>query len=339
MSDARLAMARPGGGQRRRGGAGCGRRGHGDGGRRTDRQGCLDEARAASSPPSARTRKRSSPSCSNSDKVVVDGLEHVLHRETPVIALMIEQGTDREGGDPGAGRHRVRRCTRDGRRPDERIFFSPIGMGIEDVCLCHKVYKLAAGQRDRNHAGTARPESDSSSRGTARAICRRRTWQAPRKSMPGCRKASRSTTGRGGRCGPGSRGCGTGPAGGGRKGICRPDPRAGRGLRPDGDLPAPARDRRRRHEGGRGRAGGGDEVRRGHAGEEGHGRDRAPSRGTSTTSARPSSAPCCRPTATRSTTWASTCRRPGSSRRPRARRRTSSPCRRCCPPPCSTSGT
>jgi len=27
-----------------------------------------------------------------SDLVVVDGLEHVLHRETPVIALMIKQG-------------------------------------------------------------------------------------------------------------------------------------------------------------------------------------------------------------------------------------------------------
>ncbi|UCF99146.1 MAG: ornithine cyclodeaminase family protein [Spirochaetaceae bacterium] len=78
----------------------------------------------------------------NSDKVVVDGIDHVLHRETPVIALMIERGKIRRedilemgaivcGDQPG----------RTG--PDERIFFSPIGMAIEDVCLCHKVYKLA----------------------------------------------------------------------------------------------------------------------------------------------------------------------------------------------------
>jgi ornithine cyclodeaminase len=78
----------------------------------------------------------------NSDRVVVDGIDHVLHRETPVIALMIEQGRIRRedvlelgaivcGDQPG----RV--------NPEERIFFSPIGMAIEDVCLCHKVYKLA----------------------------------------------------------------------------------------------------------------------------------------------------------------------------------------------------
>ena len=78
----------------------------------------------------------------NSDLVVVDGVEHVLHRETPVIALMIEQGKIRRedilemgaivcGAQPGRT------------DPDERVFFSPIGMAIEDVCLCHKVYKLA----------------------------------------------------------------------------------------------------------------------------------------------------------------------------------------------------
>lgn len=79
---------------------------------------------------------------SNSDKVVVDGLEHVLHRETPVVALMVAQGLLAEdkvielsaivgGAAPG-------RETR-----EERIFFSPIGMGTEDVCVCNNVYKLA----------------------------------------------------------------------------------------------------------------------------------------------------------------------------------------------------
>lgn len=78
----------------------------------------------------------------NSDKVVVDGLEHVLHRETPVVALMIDQGLiDAEqvlelgaivcGDSPGR------------ETGDERIFFSPIGMGTEDVCVCARAYRLA----------------------------------------------------------------------------------------------------------------------------------------------------------------------------------------------------
>ena len=79
----------------------------------------------------------------NSDKVVVDALKHVLHRKTPVIALMIAQGLIEEdeilelgaiicGEAPGR------------ETPDERIFFSPIGMGTEDVCVCNHVYQLAA---------------------------------------------------------------------------------------------------------------------------------------------------------------------------------------------------
>jgi 2,3-diaminopropionate biosynthesis protein SbnB len=79
---------------------------------------------------------------SNSDKVVVDGLEHVLHRETPVIALMIEQGLIREDeilelGAIVSGEAPGRESS------EERIFFSPIGMGTEDVCVCNNVYRLA----------------------------------------------------------------------------------------------------------------------------------------------------------------------------------------------------
>jgi 2,3-diaminopropionate biosynthesis protein SbnB len=78
----------------------------------------------------------------NSDKVVVDGLEHVLHRETPVIALMVTQGMieERDILELGAivcGEAPGRETS------EERIFFSPIGMAIEDVCTCHKVYQLA----------------------------------------------------------------------------------------------------------------------------------------------------------------------------------------------------
>jgi ornithine cyclodeaminase len=77
-----------------------------------------------------------------SDLVVVDGLEHVLHRRTPVIALMIQQGLlAREsvlelgailcGEQPGR------------RDPGQRVFFSPIGMAIEDMCLSYRVFRLA----------------------------------------------------------------------------------------------------------------------------------------------------------------------------------------------------
>jgi ornithine cyclodeaminase/alanine dehydrogenase-like protein (mu-crystallin family) len=78
----------------------------------------------------------------NSDKVVVDGLEHVLHRETPVIALMVAQGTIQVDdvlelsaivGGEAPGRE----------TPSERVFFSPIGMGTHDVCVCNNVYRLA----------------------------------------------------------------------------------------------------------------------------------------------------------------------------------------------------
>jgi len=79
----------------------------------------------------------------NSDLVVVDGIEHVLHRETPVIALMIQQKRIRRDAVVELGA--VVCGDRPGRqRPEERIFFSPIGMAIEDVCLCHKVYQMAA---------------------------------------------------------------------------------------------------------------------------------------------------------------------------------------------------
>jgi ornithine cyclodeaminase len=78
----------------------------------------------------------------NSDKVVVDALEHVLHRGTPVIALMVAQGMIDEGeilelGEIVCGEAPGRET------PQERVFFSPIGMGTEDVCVCYKVYQLA----------------------------------------------------------------------------------------------------------------------------------------------------------------------------------------------------
>ena len=80
---------------------------------------------------------------SRSDLVVVDGLEHVLHRETPVIALMIERGL--------LARERVLELgailcgEKPGRQSErQRVFFSPIGMAVEDICLSYEVYRLAA---------------------------------------------------------------------------------------------------------------------------------------------------------------------------------------------------
>jgi ornithine cyclodeaminase len=79
---------------------------------------------------------------SRSDLVVVDGLEHVLHRETPVIALMIQQGL--------LARERVLElgailCGEKPGRKDarQRVFFSPIGMAVEDICLSYRVFRLA----------------------------------------------------------------------------------------------------------------------------------------------------------------------------------------------------
>ena len=78
----------------------------------------------------------------NSDKVFVDGLEHVLHRGTPVVALMVSRGELDQNriGELGA----VVSGAIEGRESaEERIFFSPIGMGTEDVCVCYKAYRLA----------------------------------------------------------------------------------------------------------------------------------------------------------------------------------------------------
>ncbi len=78
----------------------------------------------------------------HSDKIFVDGLEHVMHRGTPVIALMVTQGLLKaeQIGELGAvicGKVPGRET------PEERIFFSPIGMGTEDLCVAYKVYQLA----------------------------------------------------------------------------------------------------------------------------------------------------------------------------------------------------
>jgi len=79
----------------------------------------------------------------HSDKIVVDDWHHVLHRETPVLAKMYKEGLITEDriyadlGDIVIGKKKGRE------KPDERIFFAPIGMGSEDVALAYKIYKSA----------------------------------------------------------------------------------------------------------------------------------------------------------------------------------------------------
>jgi 2,3-diaminopropionate biosynthesis protein SbnB len=78
----------------------------------------------------------------NSDMVVVDSFEHVLHRETPVVALMVKQGLIKEEDVIDLGSIL---CGEKPKRenPEQRIFFSPIGMGTEDISLTKRVYDLA----------------------------------------------------------------------------------------------------------------------------------------------------------------------------------------------------
>ncbi len=79
----------------------------------------------------------------NSNKVIVDGLEHVIHRVTPVVALMITNGMLKEEDVWELGEILCKE--KPGREShDERIFFAPIGMGTEDLCLSYQAYKLAA---------------------------------------------------------------------------------------------------------------------------------------------------------------------------------------------------
>ena len=83
----------------------------------------------------------------HSDKIVVDEWEHVLHRKTPVLAKMYLDGTLSEDriyanlGEIIIGKKK-------GRENDkERIFFSPIGLGSEDVAVASMIY-LKAKERD-----------------------------------------------------------------------------------------------------------------------------------------------------------------------------------------------
>jgi len=78
----------------------------------------------------------------NSDRVIVDDLEGVIHRRTPVIALMVEQGLLKREQVAEIGA--IVCGEKPGRQtPEERIFFAPIGMGTEDIAVGAKIYRQA----------------------------------------------------------------------------------------------------------------------------------------------------------------------------------------------------
>lgn len=78
------------------------------------------------------------------DKVVVDIWQEVLHRGTPLLARMFQSGAIDEGriwANLGA----IIRGRKPGRENgDERIFFSPLGLGSEDIAVAARIYRTAA---------------------------------------------------------------------------------------------------------------------------------------------------------------------------------------------------
>ncbi len=79
----------------------------------------------------------------NADKVVVDLWHEVLHRGTPLLAKLYNAGRiDDEKVHANIGE--IIRGKKDGRvRREERIFFSPLGLGSEDVGVACLVYEEA----------------------------------------------------------------------------------------------------------------------------------------------------------------------------------------------------
>jgi ornithine cyclodeaminase len=77
------------------------------------------------------------------DKVIVDIWEEVLHRRTPLLARMCEAGTI-DGSRIHADIAEVINGDKPGRENDtERIFFSPLGLGSEDIALGAEIYRRA----------------------------------------------------------------------------------------------------------------------------------------------------------------------------------------------------
>ena len=79
----------------------------------------------------------------DSHKIVVDDWVQVRHRGTSILGRMYSQGL-LDDSDIYASLGELVSGERPGRESrDERIFFAPIGMGIEDVAVGYQVYQRA----------------------------------------------------------------------------------------------------------------------------------------------------------------------------------------------------
>ncbi|HSB04507.1 MAG TPA: ornithine cyclodeaminase [Thermodesulfobacteriota bacterium] len=79
----------------------------------------------------------------NTDKVVVDLWQEVLHRGTPLLAKLYHAGKIRDE-KIHANIGEIIRGKKPGRtNREERIFFSPLGLGSEDVAVASFVYREA----------------------------------------------------------------------------------------------------------------------------------------------------------------------------------------------------
>ena len=83
----------------------------------------------------------------NSDKIVVDIWTEVLHRGTPLVAKLYKKGEITDS-DIYANIGEIINGKKPGREsPTERIFFSPMGLGSEDVAVAWRVYQQAREKR------------------------------------------------------------------------------------------------------------------------------------------------------------------------------------------------
>lgn len=78
----------------------------------------------------------------SSDKIVVDDWQSVLHRRTPILARMYNQGK-LKSSDIYANLGETVNGKAGRENDEERIFFLPIGMGSEDVIAASKIYEIA----------------------------------------------------------------------------------------------------------------------------------------------------------------------------------------------------
>ena len=79
----------------------------------------------------------------NADKVVVDLWHEVLHRGTPLLAKLHNAGRI-DDQKIYANMGEIIRGKKKGRvSRDERIFFSPLGLGSEDIGVAKVVYEEA----------------------------------------------------------------------------------------------------------------------------------------------------------------------------------------------------